>query len=162
MLARVTHYAELLSFYQFHWNLNLGSTHVDCLQLGCKLTLTTGNFESFDLQRPTISLWKDLDPVTSIISTQETWSILELGFAVSRWPKLHRAYISNRTFIAVFTVCLKIIELFILHFFQARHAVHTNLNVQRDNAFPKHGRATEKTTVEISLMNNIALVRKLS
>ena len=58
-------------------------------------------------------------------------------------------------------VNLKIL-LFHYFFFQARPVAPTNLNVQRDSAFPKLGRVTEKMTVEISLMNNIALVRKLS
>ena len=58
-------------------------------------------------------------------------------------------------------VNLKIL-LFHYFFFQARPVAPTNLNVQRDSAFPKLGCVTEKMTVEISLMNNIALVRKLS
>lgn len=40
---------------------------------------------------------------------------------------------------------------------KARPVALTNLNVQRDSAFPKLGCVTEKMTVEISLMNNIAL-----
>ena len=45
---------------------------------------------------------------------------------------------------------------------QERPVVHTSLNVQKDNASPKLGPVMGKMTVEISLMNNIALVRKLS
>ena len=36
---------------------------------------------------------KDLDIVVNIISLQETASILKIGFDLSKWPHLHRAYV---------------------------------------------------------------------
>ena len=38
----------------------------------------------FDLQRSTVHLWKDLDPVVNIVSAQETGSLLKIDFALSK------------------------------------------------------------------------------
>ena len=49
--------------------------------------------QPFDLQTPTVPLWKDLEPVVNILSAQETRSILKIGFALSKVPYLHSAYV---------------------------------------------------------------------
>ena len=36
----------------------------------------------FDLQRPTVPLWKDLYPFVNIVSAQETCSIVKMGFVI--------------------------------------------------------------------------------
>ena len=36
---------------------------------------------------------KDLNPFTSVSKVQEASSILRVGFALSKWPDLHRAYL---------------------------------------------------------------------
>ena len=53
----------------------------------------TVTLQPFDLQRLTVPLWKDLDSVVNIFSAQETGSILKIGFDLSNWPHLHRAYV---------------------------------------------------------------------
>ena len=40
-------------------------------------------------------LWKDLDPNVDIVSVQETGSILKIGFALSKRPHLHMAYLGT-------------------------------------------------------------------
>ena len=44
-------------------------------------------------------------PVVNVVCAQETGSILKIGFALSNWPHLHRAYlvtVCNWSFIAVY------------------------------------------------------------
>ena len=47
----------------------------------------------FNLKRPTAPLWKDFDFIINKVSAQETRSILKIGFALSKLPQLHRAYV---------------------------------------------------------------------
>ena len=42
--------------------------------------------EPFDTQRPTVPLWKVLEPFVNIVSAQETGSILKIGFVLSNLP----------------------------------------------------------------------------
>ena len=43
--------------------------------------------------RVTVPLWKDLDPVVNMFSAEQTGNILHIGFAFSKWPHFHRAYL---------------------------------------------------------------------
>ena len=52
----------------------------------------TVTLQPFDLQRLTVPLWKDLEPIVNIVSAQETSSILRIGYAYSNRPHLHRVY----------------------------------------------------------------------
>lgn len=45
------------------------------------------------LKRTTAPPWKDLESVVNIVSVRETGSILKIGFALSKWSHLHRAYV---------------------------------------------------------------------
>ena len=41
-------------------------------------------------------LWKDLDSdVVNIVFAKQTGSISKIGFALSNWPYLHRAYLAT-------------------------------------------------------------------
>ena len=44
----------------------------------------TVTLEPFDIQRPTVPLWKVLEPLVNIVSAQETGSILKTDFALSK------------------------------------------------------------------------------
>ena len=48
--------------------------------------------QRFDLKKPTVPLYKDLDLVVYIVSIQETASIFRIGFALSKWPHFYGAY----------------------------------------------------------------------
>ena len=75
------------------------------------------NFAALDLQRLTVPLMKDFNPVVNIISAEETGSILKIGFALLKLPHLHRTYlvdICNQNFRAVFQVC-KLLRIVIVH-----------------------------------------------
>jgi len=51
-------------------------------------------FHLFYKQRPTtIPLWKDIILFKIILSTHKIGSILKIGFALSKWPHLHRTYV---------------------------------------------------------------------
>ena len=47
--------------------------------------------QHFDLQRPTVPLWKGLELVVNILA-QETGRILKISFTLLKWPNLHRVY----------------------------------------------------------------------
>ena len=47
--------------------------------------------QHFDLQRPTVPLWKGLELVVNILA-QETARILKISFTLLKWPNLHRVY----------------------------------------------------------------------
>ena len=49
--------------------------------------------QSFVLQRPTVSLWKGLSLIKNILSIQKVGRIFNIGFALSKWPHLHRPYV---------------------------------------------------------------------
>ena len=49
--------------------------------------------QSFVLQRPTVSLWKGLSLIKNILSIQKVGRIFDIGFALSKWPHLHRPYV---------------------------------------------------------------------
>ena len=53
----------------------------------------TVTLEPFDIQRPTVPLWKGLEPLVNIVSAQEICSILKTDFALLKWPHLHRVYL---------------------------------------------------------------------
>ena len=57
---------------------------------GCRQLVT---LKLFDIQRPTVPLWKDLEPVVNILFAQETGCILKISFALSKRPYLRRAYV---------------------------------------------------------------------
>ena len=59
-----------------------------------------------DLQRPTEPLWKDLELIGNIDSAKETSSVLKIGFALSKWPHLHRAYLVIGRYLSLETVYL--------------------------------------------------------
>ena len=44
--------------------------------------------KSFDLQRPTIPLWKDLKLAVNIVSAQESGSILKIENEISRYFRI--------------------------------------------------------------------------
>ena len=49
--------------------------------------------EPFDLQTPNFSALKDLILFSTVSKDQKASSILKVGFALSKWPHLHRAYV---------------------------------------------------------------------
>jgi len=49
--------------------------------------------QSFDQQRPTIPLWKDLKLLCDLEYVQETSGILYIGFPLSNWPHFNSAYV---------------------------------------------------------------------
>ena len=54
--------------------------------------------------RPPCTYLKDLDPIVTIVSTQETEVVLKIVFVLSKSPHLHRAFfvtICNQNFRAV-------------------------------------------------------------
>ena len=70
-------------------------------------TLKACNFAAFWLIKTTatVHLWKDLYPLVQIVAAQETSSILKIGFALSKWPHLHRAYLVIGPYSSSETVC---------------------------------------------------------
>ena len=59
----------------------------------------TVTLQPLDQQRFTVPLLKDLDLVFNIISAQLIDSICKIGFALSKWPNLHRAYLLSGAYI---------------------------------------------------------------
>ena len=53
----------------------------------------TVTLRPFNLQRPTVPLWREQDFVVIILSTQETGSFLNIDLAVSKWPHFNTAYV---------------------------------------------------------------------
>ena len=49
--------------------------------------------QPLDIQRLTVPLLKDLNLICWLIFFQESRGILKIGFALSKWPYLHRAYV---------------------------------------------------------------------
>ena len=56
-------------------------------------TLTAGNFSALWPTVPKFLALKDLNPFKTLSKVQKTGSILRVGFALSKWPHLHRAYV---------------------------------------------------------------------
>ena len=56
-------------------------------------TLTAGNFAALWPTDPKFLALKDLNPFKTVSKVQKTSSILRVGFALSKWPHLHRAYV---------------------------------------------------------------------
>ena len=56
-------------------------------------TLTASNFEVLKFSDPKFSAFKDLNPIKTVSKFQKTSSILRGGFALSKGPHLHRAYV---------------------------------------------------------------------
>ena len=63
-------------------------------------------WEPFDIQRPTVLLWKDLESIVNILSVQETGCILKIDFDLSKWPHFHRAYVVTVPFILILAVAV--------------------------------------------------------
>ena len=70
-------------------------------------TLTTGNFEAIWPKDLKISAIKDLNRLKKYVKYQEVSSILKMGFALSKWPHLHRAYVVTVPFILILAVSEK-------------------------------------------------------
>ena len=60
--------------------------------------------QHFDQKRPTIHVWRDLDPTVNKIFVEETGSILKIGFIQPKWPHLHRAYLVTVSRVLITTV----------------------------------------------------------
>ena len=56
-------------------------------------TLMAGKFVALWPTDPTFSALKDLNLFKNVSKVQEANSILRVGFALSKWPYLHRAYL---------------------------------------------------------------------
>ena len=68
-------------------------------------TLTTGNFEAIWPKDLKTSGIKVLNRFKKYAKYQEASSILWVGFALSKWPHLHRAYVVTVPFILILAVC---------------------------------------------------------
>ena len=66
--------------------------------------LTTGNFEAIWSEDLTFLAMKDLNCLKKYAKYQEASSILKVGFALSKWPHLHRAYVVTVPFILILAV----------------------------------------------------------
>ena len=58
----------------------------------------------FDLHRPIVFLWKDLDSIVNKVSAQDTCSISKMCFALSKRPHLHEGYIVSSPIFFVMSV----------------------------------------------------------
>ena len=56
-------------------------------------TLTADNFAALWPTDSKFLALKDLNPFKTVSKVQKTSSILRVGFALSKWPHLHRAYV---------------------------------------------------------------------
>ena len=56
-------------------------------------TLTAGNFAALWPTDPKFLALKNLNPFETVSKVQKTSSISRVGFALSKWPHLHRAYV---------------------------------------------------------------------
>ena len=56
-------------------------------------SLMAGNFAALWPTDPKFLALKDLNPFKIVSKVQKTSSILRVGFALSKWPHLHRAYV---------------------------------------------------------------------
>ena len=71
-------------------------------------TLTIGNFEAIWPKDLKISAIKDLNRFKKYVKYQEASSILWVGFALSKWPHLHRVYLVSGPYSFSITVYLKL------------------------------------------------------
>ena len=74
-------------------------------------TLTAGNFAALWPTDPKFLALKDLNPFKTVSKVQKTSSILRVGFALSKWPHLHRAYVvtvCNQIWIAVYNIVVAV------------------------------------------------------
>ena len=62
--------------------------------------------QPFDLERPEVPLWKNLNYLQNILLIQRTESISRICFAFSQWPHLHRAFFTKGTIFS-FWNCMK-------------------------------------------------------
>ena len=69
-------------------------------------TLTTGNFEAIWPKDLKFSAIKDLNCLKKYFRYQEASSILKMGFALSKWPHLHWAYLLGSRLHLVSTVLM--------------------------------------------------------
>ena len=69
-------------------------------------TLTTVNFEAIWQKDLKFLEIKDLNCLKKYAKYQEASSILWVGFALSKWPHLHRAYVVTMPFILILAVRL--------------------------------------------------------
>ena len=94
-------------------------------------TLTTGNFEAIWPKDLKTSGIKVLNRFKKYAKYQEASSILWVGFALSKWPHLHRAYVVTVPFIlilAVFVALLK--KRRKLHYKNERKTLTFNFDVE--------------------------------
>ena len=63
-----------------------------------------GKFAALWSLDPKFSALKDLNPFKTVYKIQEASSILKVGFALSKWPHLHRAYVVTVPFILILAV----------------------------------------------------------
>ena len=62
-------------------------------------TLTAGNFAALWPTDPKFLALKDLNLFKTVSKVQKTSSILRVGFALPKWPHLHRAYVVGGCFL---------------------------------------------------------------
>ena len=75
----------LPSYVIFHFvNVDIPEIMKKRCEILILFNLKYPNKMPFDIQRLTIPLLKDLDPVVNIVSAQETDSILKIDFALSK------------------------------------------------------------------------------
>ena len=67
-------------------------------------TLTTGNFKAIWPKDLKILAMKDPNCLKKYAKYQEGSGILKMGFALSKWPHLHRAYLVSVPFILILAV----------------------------------------------------------
>ena len=64
-----------------------------CLESNHSQSLMASNFATLWRKDPKFSALKDLKPFKTVPRIQEAGCILRVGFACSKWPHLHRAYV---------------------------------------------------------------------
>ena len=67
-------------------------------------TLTDSNFAALWPKDPIFTALKVLNVWKKYLKSQEASSILRVGFALSKWPHLHRAYVVTVPFILILAV----------------------------------------------------------
>ena len=74
-------------------------------------TLTDSNFAALWPTDPKFLALKVLNPFKTVSKVQKTSSILRVGFALSKWPHLHRTYVVGGCLFNFGTVPIKILDL---------------------------------------------------
>ena len=63
------------------------------------------NLQPFDPQIFTVPLWKNLKHLKNILLTDKNGRIFKIGFSLSKWPHLHRAFYVREWRVMIMTVC---------------------------------------------------------